>query len=129
MVDQPTHALYEATFYTLHADGRLEVGTSFGIEGHVYKGVTGSVSRGYQGPRCVFGKAWLSRDAATLVIDGECSDGARRDIVLVFRNAPASNTSWADVVIDSVGGESGWIHGFPEWRFVKCETEAKCRTW
>ncbi len=38
--------------------------------------------RGTGGVACEFGEVWFGVDADTLVIDGQCSDGAARDIAL-----------------------------------------------
>jgi hypothetical protein len=134
LVDQPTHALYELTFYELRADGVLRTGRADppGCTGHLRKHcVTGSVASADMARSCVFSDRWSAPDERTLVIRGRCSDGKDRDIALDFTSPPARDgTSGADVEVKTVGGETGWVHDNWPWRFLRCapgETEITCR--
>lgn len=134
VVEQPTHALYEATYYELRADGTLVTGASTPADcgGHLARHcVTGSVARCVpEAPAtrceaeltCVFGDSWSSLDAAHLVIAGACSDGRARDIVIAMNPDPSSNAEWggAGGELVSVDGEPGWSHDNWAWAFRKC---------
>ncbi len=124
LVDQPTHALYEATLYPFGADGviadplMLDKG-SFGADF-----VTGVVARG--GTACRFGAAWSAPEATLLVIDGVCDDGVDRPIALRFPEAPGPVADVWDVAVEAVGGEAGWAHAGPDWRFLRCGSLGAC---
>lgn len=132
IVEQNSHALYEATLYDLQADGTLLEGPSVpadcteGLSAHC---VTGSVARCTpangdcaDAPSCVFGDEWHSLGSASLVIAGECSDGLPRDIRLALDPSAEGNTTFdgAGGTVVSVGGESGWVHDNWDWSFRKC---------
>lgn len=133
-VEQPSHALYEVTYYDLAADGRVTVGPSdppdctAHLERHC---VTGSVARctpaepgGFcQGaPTCLFGDRWHSQGERVLVFAGVCSDQVARDIVIQLEPDTGGNTGWggAGGTLVSVGGETGWSHDNWPWAFRKC---------
>ena len=128
IVEQPFHALYEATWYDFRADGTLITGHTTPesctphLERHCVTGSVGNCKTQTCTPEttCVFGEAWHSLDDATLVIDGECSDGVAREIVLGFTTDAAANTGGAQVDVVEVGGEPTWIHDNWEWSFRKC---------
>jgi hypothetical protein len=133
VVEQPTHALYEATYYTFEADGTLATGGSFPADcsGHLSKHcVTGSVANCVPDAgtpcesdlTCVFGSEWYSLDASTLIIEGDCSDGAAREIRIALASDTSSNTQWggAGGTLVSVDGEVGWSHDNWDWVFRKC---------
>jgi len=127
LVEQPFHALYEATFYELGADGAVREGPSdpAGCAAHLGEHcVTGSVADAATGTSCVFGERWRSLDPATLVVRGACDDGRARDIVLAFDPDPSGNAESAGVVLASVGGETTWAHDNWEWSFRKCAPDA-----
>jgi hypothetical protein len=71
---------------------------------------------------CVFGAAWWSLGADTLVILGDCSDGTPREIAIQLAADPSSNTEWggAGGTLLTVGGEAGWSHDNWDWAFRKC---------
>lgn len=125
MIDQPTHALYEASWYFFHEDGRLEHLRDCTFGGPV---PTGSVGDAADSVRCLFADRWSAPDAETLAIAGTCSDGRERDIVLGF---PADTTGNADglpaIEVVSVGGEAGWGHFVFDWVWHECG-EAGCAT-
>ncbi len=127
-VEQPTHALYEVTYYLFEEDGTLSEGSSLPpdcgthLERHC---VTGSVGRCESRmaecePTCVFGDAWYSLDASTLVIAGRCSDDISREIRLSFSEDASRNASGAPVEVVSVGQETGWVHDNWDWYFRRC---------
>ena len=137
-VEQPFHALYETTIYNFSADGKVSILGSFpsNCSGHL-SGVceTGHVSNCVRTPRqpvcesdvtCFFGDRWYSRDARTLVIDGDCSDDVAREIVIDFQPDASLNTipGGSGGGLISVGGEAGWSHNSWEWSFRKCPVGA-----
>lgn len=136
IVEQPTHALYEATYYDFRSDGALVVGSSIpdDCSGHLARHcVTGSVANCI--PRetgtscqseltCVFGDEWWSLDANRLVILGSCSDGRARQILIEMNSDASSNSSWggAGGRLISVDGERDWTHDNWDWAFRSCPT-------
>jgi hypothetical protein len=134
IVEQPNHALYEATYYDLRPDGTVGLGPSVPPDcgGHLGRHcVTGSVAncvppasagRCQSELTCVFGNEWFSTSSRHLVIVGTCSDGHPREIVIEMNADPSSNTSWggAGGRLLSVGGELDWSHDNWEWAFRKC---------
>lgn len=124
IVEQPYHAGYEATVYQLHASGTVETGPTYTVSDLAPDYVTGTVTDPRAGVRCVLAGQWYSVDDATLVIDGDCSDGRFREIVLGFGANPASNAIDAEVVVVSVGGEDGWTHDDWRWRWRQCGVDS-----
>src|SRR5688572_18288667 len=95
MIDQPNHALYEASWYRFRDDGVLEHLRDCSFGGEV---PTGFVSDVAGSVRCEFADGWSAPDNITLEIDGVCSDERPREIVLAFpRDATANATGQADV--------------------------------
>jgi hypothetical protein len=133
-VEQPFHAAYEITYYDLAADGALTTGPSDPADctGHLARHcVTGSVANCEPAETggwcegtvtCVFGDAWWSRGPSTLVIAGDCSDGAAREIVIALSEDSTGNSSFggAGGTLMTVGGEAGWSHDNWAWSFRKC---------
>ena len=121
MIDQPTHATYEATFYDLRPDGAVSVVHSIDLGGHLaVLGEVGAVMNPSGQVVCTFGDRWHSKDDAILVLNGDCSDRSAREIALFFSSAASRNAVGAQVAIETVGGETGWNHpGFP-WAFRHC---------
>lgn len=124
LVDQPYHALYEATFYELDSDGRLTQGRSFAFDREEDL-VTGSVGRD-NGGTCQFARHWRAVDESTLAVGGDCDDQLEREIVLRFESPPEEDFRGAQVTVGPVGGEDGWDHIGFDWRFLKCPSEAAC---
>jgi hypothetical protein len=117
-VDQPFHALYEASWYLFHEGGQLEHLRDCSFGGPV---PTGFVSDAGDSLRCQFGERWSAPDANTLVIEGACSDGHERDIVLGFpEDTTADATGQSAIEVVSVGGEAGWGHFMWDWAWQKC---------
>jgi hypothetical protein len=127
LVDQPWHALYEASVYEFRADGTLVHVKTWTYGGGPADYRTGTVSDPQWRVRCTFDGAWRSLDAATLVIAGACTDGVARDIVLAFNDDPSANAWDAGARVVSVGGDASWGHFFPEWRWAKCAAIETCR--
>lgn len=121
LVDQPFHALYEATIYDLAPDGRVvEVcSESFGDPAAV---PVGRVARTRDGLACELVGPWSSLRPEVLAIEGYCDDSVRRTVVL--------DVVWAGdrpsaVTIQKVDGEeSGWEHPGFEWRWLPCAVSA-----
>ncbi len=142
-VDQPSHALYELTYYRLDADGRVTIGPSdppdcgVHLERHC---VTGSVARCTPTPpeetcrgtpTCVFGDRWHSQGDRVLVFAGVCDDGVARDIAIELAADASHDTELGGPgTVLTVGGEAGWAHDNWSWAFRKCPagtTPATCR--
>lgn len=124
LVDQPTHAAYEATVYQLGADGVVATpiildGGSFGPDF-----VTGVVAR--DETTCRFGATWRAPEATLLVVGGVCDDDVERPIALRFPAPPGPAADVSDVVVEAVGGEAGWAHAGFDWRFLRCGSLAEC---
>ncbi|HJL15982.1 MAG TPA: hypothetical protein RMH99_10010 [Sandaracinaceae bacterium LLY-WYZ-13_1] len=115
LVDQPEHALYEATIYELAPGGRLVEVCSFSAGGPV---PTGTVRR--DGVECTFVGPWSSRHEGELAIDAFCSDSVQRTVVLDVAWGDDSPTS---VTVAKVDGEEGWSHGPFAWRWLPCEVD------
>lgn len=144
IVEQPYHALYEATFYDFRPDGALVTGASIPADcsGHLAPHcVTGSVARcepEEPGARCtseltcVFGAEWYSLSDRRLVIVGACADGLARPIVIDLAPGAAGNAEPAGAggELVSVGGDPAWSHDNWEWSFRKCPSSdpATCTT-
>lgn len=138
LVEQPSHALYERTFYRLDADGTVAIGPSepSDCSGHLERHcVTGSVARCVptapeeqcQGePTCVFGLRWRSAGPRLLSVDGVCSDGVRRPIVLEL--TAADDATGGPATVRTVGGETGWSHDNWSWWFRRCPADATFET-
>jgi hypothetical protein len=117
MIDQPFHALYEASWYRFHDSGELEHLRDCSFGGPV---PTGFVSDGGS-LTCEFGARWSASELTTLVIAGACSDGRERDIVLGFPSDTTGNaTGQTAIDVISVGGETGWGHFTFDWMWTKC---------
>jgi len=74
-------------------------------------------------PICEFDGRWRINDDGRLVIEGQCTDGDERDIVLAYDTNP-SDGSELSISIESVGGESDWCPPRWGWRWERCETSA-----
>jgi hypothetical protein len=133
-VDQPMHALYEATLYDFRPDGELVTLETVTLGGREADYVTGTVAR-LEDPTCVgmncptqivcrFGGRWHSVSERRLVIEGVCSDNMIREIILDLTPIAGSDLFTAEVV--SVGGERGWAHHDFEWSWARCASRDEC---
>lgn len=118
LVEQPYHALYEATLYQFNADGSLEILNRFpaGFQ-------TGSICSSTNGPVCYFGDQWSSRGSDTLVIKTACSDSVQRFVTLTFpTQTNCSNPQiWCGEPLSiSVQNDTSWHHYGFQWRWIKC---------
>lgn len=122
-VEQPFHALYEATVYELTPDGRLIEHETVTL-GTQEKGfVTGTVASNADGTRCTFGGGWHSEGSLRLVIDGVCADDVPRDIALDF---PDTDPALGLVPQVSVDGDPDWDHDGFGWSWRKCAMVEGC---
>ncbi len=146
LIDQPSHALYEATIYDFRPDGTLvEVRSEFlggGIDeppevGFVARCEKREIEtrescepdgtceqREYEycaewGPTCFFGERWSALSADEIYIQGECSDDQSRMLEFEF-----SGERYAPAVIRVEGEE--WEHNSFEWRWSRCDDEESC---
>ncbi|MCB9540300.1 MAG: hypothetical protein H6704_29140 [Myxococcales bacterium] len=124
LVDQPTHALYEATLYHLGTNGAVADPLALDTGSFEAGFVTGVVARGETA--CRFGRAWRAPEAALLVVDGVCDDGVDRPIALRFPAPPGPAADVWEVVVETVAGEAGWTHPGPDWRFLRCASLGEC---
>jgi hypothetical protein len=123
MIDQPTHATYEASWYRFHADGELEHLRDCAFGGPV---PTGFVNLPDDSVRCELAAAWSAPDRETLVIDATCSDGVGREVVLGFpADATGNATGQSAIDVVAVDGDGGWGHTPFDWVWQKCG-EAGC---
>jgi hypothetical protein len=113
---------YNASTYELSPDGRVVLTWSFDERFPL-----GHVVRASDDIRCEFGVSWRSYGDDELAIDGDCSDGRAREIVIAFTNPAATNTVSTDVELASVGGEDGWEPPQFGWSFRKCTADESCR--
>jgi hypothetical protein len=119
VVDQPSHALYEATLYELVADGTVNVGPTELLGAEPWPDfVTGTVANAAGSARCDLAGPWRSSAPRVLQLESTCTDGTPRTVTLTFPNLdPAVGIMPASIEVD---GQSGWTHpGFP-WAWRKC---------
>ena len=123
-VDQPMHALYEATIYRFHPDGRLDAVDAW-PDGYR----TGHVGTLDLSIACEFSGPWESDGDTTLTVGMRCSDGRDRELLLQFPDgfdACAGGTGCFPLVRSVDGDSENWTrHGF-EWMWTRCADEADC---
>lgn len=128
-IDQPAHAGYEATAYEFQPGGVLVEGDSqsFG-SGQVPVGrVAHCVELSSEsqclefGVECLFGTRWQA-DGDVLTINGECSDGHDRDILLTFQPI---ESDYMEPHVDVVPGQT-WRHNDSQWRWARCDSQDLC---
>jgi hypothetical protein len=125
VVDQPGHALYEATLYELVTGGALIEHETYLLSPPPYDGyVTGTVVQEQAGIRCTFSSSWTGAGERRLRISSACTDGTPRAVLLAF---PAGDEAQGlTPTIESVQGESGWAHPDFAWTWRKCSSRANC---
>lgn len=125
LIEQPLHALYEASYYRFEADGRVElvVSTPPDCTGHLERFCeTGHVSPPNGTLLCRFGGGrWSEVSERVLAIDAVCEDGVTREVVLDF--VEVDPTTWGTPRIVAVDGEEGWVHSSWDWTFRRCEAD------
>ncbi len=122
-IDQPMHALYEATVYGFSPDGKL---TREGTFPAGYS--TGRVFTRDRSIQCEFSGSWFSLDEHRLVVGLFCSDGGSRDVLLWFPQGFSSCAGQRCLsVVHSVDGDTaGWMHPDWEWSWIRCESRQAC---
>jgi len=125
VVDQPAHALYEASLYELVEGGTLSELDTFVSGTPPYMGfTTGSVAQPTSGVRCNFRGGWRSTGTRVLEVDAQCTDGKARSVELAL---PDGDPTTALVpTIQAVDGEQGWAHPGPMWSFHRCASRTHC---
>jgi hypothetical protein len=118
LIDQPAHALYEATKYRFEADGTLIVEDSCSL-GYPEDYVTGHVWNEAGTVECRFGDRWRSDGPETLIITGDCDDGVSRDIVIAISLS-------MEVDVQTVDGDPRWDHYQFDWRWLECDPPSFC---
>ena len=119
VIDQPFHALYEATLYDFQASGSLVEVDSLDLGSPDAPAVTGTVAS--NGVVCTFHDRW-EVDAGLLRITVTCSDG--RDRVASF-GFPADSQGFIPAV-ETVDGEAGWEHPGFGWSWTRCPDPSEC---
>ena len=146
LVDQPSHALYEATYYEFQPGGILVQGDTYVLDTPAPDMEVGTVgkcaelhtetyedcssngnaceTREYSycvrhDPICTFGDRWGSMGERTLLIEGDCSDGIPHVIELEFdAEADLQNGQWLVPQV-RVEGEP-WEHNWWDWAWHRC---------
>ena len=124
-IDQPMHALYEATIYTFHGDGRISTHDAFPPAYH-----TGAVGKRDQSISCVFAGPWSTQGAQWLFVGLSCSDGNIREVLLRFEQGFEScgGESSCQPMVHSVDGDTtNWVRNWPEWMWTRCIDLDDCR--
>lgn len=135
VVDQPAHALYEASVYEFRTDGGLALLGSYSFNQPIEDYQTGQVAVSDDSCGdwycedvkfvCAFGAQWSAPDAGTLRIQSVCDDGVTREVELSFTDDASANAQGnTTVVVERVGEHDDAFHWGPEWRFIKCLDEA-----
>lgn len=117
------HALDGATTYQLAANGTLELLWDLAY----YERPFAHVVSPDESISCFLGTHWQSEGDDTLILEGDCSDGESRDIVLHFSSQSTQNLSGATTEILHVGNESGWTPPRNGWAFQKCAANEICK--
>jgi hypothetical protein len=136
LVDQPCHALYEATYYAFDAQGGLSIVDSVGLAPGEQTGLVTDCPQTTpptfcESPlRCVFGDRWHSLGPTRLFVKGECNDGTTRAIQIGFTPEvqPVHACGGEGELLD-VDGDIEWMHWGFEWSWRKCAegtTPASC---
>jgi hypothetical protein len=126
VIDQPSHALYEATLYELGADGLIGVHETMLLGAEPWPDyVTGSVENADSSVRCVFEGAWRSLEPRVVELETRCTDAAVRPVRIELPEDQDPATGVSAVVL-SAGDESGWDHRDWPWSWRKCETRDAC---
>jgi hypothetical protein len=123
-VEQPSHALYEATVYELREDGELLEHDTVIWGPPIADFVTGTVRHDASAVECRFAARWRAVSPREVSMEGQCDDGASREIRLRFpAGDPATGLVPDRVLVD---GEEGWAHPGFMWSFRKCAGREGC---
>ncbi|MBU1244230.1 hypothetical protein KJ612_13600 [Myxococcota bacterium] len=125
-IDQPMHALYEATVYHFDADGPVSATAAFPED---YR--TGTVGTQDSSITCEFAGSWASDGEQWMEIGLTCSDGQAREAVLMFEQGLSGCTGdhGCFPLLHSVDGDTGnWTRNQPEWMWTQCTGEEDCMT-
>jgi hypothetical protein len=126
VIEQPSHALYEATLYELSPSGAVDALETTRADADPWPGyVTGTVGNAGGSVRCVFAGQWRSLAERTIELDASCNDGTDRSVQLQL---PADQDITLGVTPEvlSVAGESGWDHRDWPWSWRKCPSREAC---
>lgn len=125
LIEQPLHALYEASYYRFEGDGNIELvaSTPPDCTGHLERFCeTGHVSPPNGTLLCRFGGGrWSEVSERVVAIEAVCDDGVAREVVLDF--AEVDPATWGTPRIVAVDGEEGWAHASWDWTFRRCEAD------
>ena len=125
VIDQPSHALYEATLYELQADGFIATLDTMTLSIPADPNyVTGTVENADRSIRCTFGGRWRTLELRVLELDASCSDGNARAVQLSFPELDFATGVMPATL--SVGGQMGWDHRDWPWSFRKCNSRDDC---
>lgn len=125
LIEQPLHALYEASYYRFERDGRVVLVASSPPDctGHLERFCeTGHVSPKDGTLLCRFGGGrWSEVSERVVSIDAVCDDGVSRAVELDFGEVDPA--VWGTPAIVEVDGEPGWRHASWDWTFRRCEAD------
>lgn len=125
VIDQPAHALYEATLYELGDDGEISVLETMLDGAEPWPGfVTGTVSSPDGSKRCQFEGTWRSVQLRVVELDAACTDGLARGVQIELPDADV--TSGVMPIVRWVDGQTGWQHPGWTWSWRKCESRDDC---
>jgi len=125
-LDQPMHALYEATIYRFHDDGRVAA-----MDAYPENYRTGTVGTRDLSISCEFTGPWESDGDFRLSIGVACSDGHAREVLLHFEEGldVCGGDHGCQPRVHSVDGDTeGWTRNWPEWMWTRCADEEDCLT-
>lgn len=120
LIDQPFHALYEATLYRFNDTGSIDV-LAQSPSGYQ----TGTICSTSTDAACALGGEWYSRGADTLCVMFQCGARGQRIGTFVFVDSSHSNCSNPEIwcgnpVAIAVQQDTAWRHCDFEWRWIKC---------
>ncbi|PKN47545.1 MAG: hypothetical protein CVU59_02530 [Deltaproteobacteria bacterium HGW-Deltaproteobacteria-17] len=123
-IDQPMHALYEATVYRFDTDGPVAALAAF-PEGYR----TGTVGTVDGSITCEFAGSWASDGGQWMELGLSCSDGHHREVLLKFEQGISGCTGDQGCLpqVHSVDGDTeNWTRNWPEWMWLRCTGENDC---
>lgn len=136
-IDQPMHALYEASVYEFRSSGELLLVDNYAMEGSPEYAVGSVWKKGKCPPqnicppaiKCEFGNEWHSNIFQIITISGVCSDRVQRDIKIWLDTFSSPDSIYYSAFVLFVDGEWGWYHGPFNWLWKKCIDLDDCISW
>lgn len=126
VIDQPSHALYEATLYELAPSGELNPLETMLLGAEPWPGyTTGTVANADGSVRCQFEGLWRSIAERVVELDSTCTDATPRRVQIELPEGQDVMTGVMPIVLP-VEGDSGWEHRDWPWSWRKCESREAC---